>query len=151
LRLGYIVIPPAVIERFLAVRLTFDISPPTFFQTVLTDFIREGHFSRHIRRMRLLYRDRRSTLFESLKKELGVAVDVTGEQAGLHLSVKLPRGFRDHEIADRALRQKLWLAPLSASYLEQPSPQGFILGFSNTSTDEIPDAVKKLSDVLHSA
>jgi GntR family transcriptional regulator / MocR family aminotransferase len=150
LRLGYIVIPPDLIERFLTVRLTIDICPPTFFQAVLADFIREGHFSRHIRRMRLLYRDRRGALLESLKKDLGVAVDVTGEQAGLHLSVTLPRGFVDHEIAERASHQKLWLAPLSASYEERPSPQGLILGFSNTPSEEIPRAVRKLRDILHS-
>src|SRR5882724_595462 len=69
LRLGYIVIPPDLVERFLVVRLTTDISPPTFLQTVLADFIREGHFSRHIRRMRLLYRDRRSALLDSLKND----------------------------------------------------------------------------------
>jgi GntR family transcriptional regulator/MocR family aminotransferase len=149
LRLGYIVIPPDLIERFLVVRLTIDISPPTFFQAVLADFIREGHFSRHIRRMRLLYRDRRSALLESLKNDLGVVVDVTGEQAGLHLSMTLPRGFRDHEIAERALQQRLWLAPLSASYLERPAQQGLILGFSNTSTEEIPRAVRKLRDIVH--
>ena len=149
LRLGYIVIPPDLIERFLVVRLTIDISPPTFLQTVLADFIREGHFSRHIRRMRLLYRDRRSALLESLKNDLGIAVNVTGEQAGLHLSVTLPHGFRDHEITERALQQRLWLAPLSASYLERPAQQGFILGFSNTSSDEIPRAVRKLRDIVH--
>jgi GntR family transcriptional regulator/MocR family aminotransferase len=150
LRLGYIVIPPDLVDRFLAVRITVDIGPPTFFQSVLADFMREGHFSRHIRRMRLLYRDRRSALLDSLKKDLGVAVDVKGEEAGLHLSVTLPRGFRDHKIAERALAERLWLAPLSGSYLKHPSPQGFILGFSNTSAAEIPGAVRKLRDILHS-
>jgi GntR family transcriptional regulator/MocR family aminotransferase len=150
LRLGYIVIPPDLVDRFLAVRVTVDISPPTFFQSVLADFMREGHFSRHIRRMRLLYRDRRSALLDSLEKDLGVPVDVKGEEAGLHLSVTLPRGFRDQEIAERALQQRLWLAPLSGSYLKHPSPQGLILGFSNTSTAEIPGAVRKLRDILHS-
>lgn len=151
LRLGYIVIPPDLVERFLAVRLTIDISPPTFLQAVLADFIREGHFSRHIRRMRLLYRDRRSALLDSLKNDLGVAVNVTGEQAGLHLSMTLPRGFRDHEVAERALQQKLWVAPLSGSYLEQPAQQGLILGFSNTPSEEIPRAVRKLKEILHQA
>jgi GntR family transcriptional regulator/MocR family aminotransferase len=151
LRLGYVVIPPDLIDRFLSVRLTSDIGPPTFFQTVLADFIREGHFSRHIRRMRLLYRERRSALFESLHNGLDMPVHVTGEQAGLHLSVTLPGGFQDHEIAERAAQQKLWLAPLSTSYLEHPSPQGFVLGFSNTAADEIPRAVRKLRDVMHSA
>lgn len=148
LRLGYVVVPPDLVDRFLAVRLTIDIGPATFFQAVLAEFIREGHFSRHIRRMRLLYQERRSALFESLHKELDVPVQVTGEQAGLHLSITLPRKFRDHEIAERAARQKLWLAPLSSSYQKRPSPQGFILGFSNISAGEMPHAVRRLRDVL---
>jgi GntR family transcriptional regulator/MocR family aminotransferase len=78
-----------------------------------------------------------------------VPVDVTGEQAGLHLSITLPRGFRDHEIAERAARQKLWLAPLSSSYLERPSPQGFVLGFSNTSVEDMPRVDRRLNDILH--
>jgi GntR family transcriptional regulator / MocR family aminotransferase len=150
LRLGYLVIPPELIDRFLSVRLTIDICPPTFLQTVLADFIREGHFSRHIRRMRPLYRERRSALFESIKSDLGIPVDVAGEQAGLHLSLTLPPGLRDRAMSQRAARHGLWLAPLSTCYMEHPAPQGFILGFSNTSTAEIPRAVKKLSKILHS-
>lgn len=149
LRLGYIVVPSDLVDRFLAVRLMTDISPPTFLQQVVADFIREGHFSRHIRRMRLLYQERRSALVESLQKEIDIPVDVAGEQAGLHLSITLPRRFRDREIAERAARQKLWLAPLSSSYQESSSPQGFILGFSNISAQEMPRAVRRLREVLH--
>jgi GntR family transcriptional regulator / MocR family aminotransferase len=149
LRLGYLVIPRDLIEPFLTVRLAMDIGPPAFLQAVLADFIQEGHFSRHIRRMRLLYRDRRSALFESLRNELGDSVHVAGEQAGMHLSIILPRGFRDRDISERAARQRLWLAPLSASYLERPTAQGFILGFSNISPAVIPREVKRLKDVLH--
>jgi GntR family transcriptional regulator/MocR family aminotransferase len=150
LRLGYLVIPPDLIDRFLAVRLTIDISPPTFLQMVLADFIREGHFSRHIRRMRLLYRERRSALLESIKKDLGVPVEVAGEQAGLHLSVTLPPEFRDTQISDRAARIGVWLVPLSSSYTTQPAPQGFILGFSNTPTGEIAGAVKAIRKIMQS-
>jgi len=148
LRLGYIVIPPDLIERFIAVRLTMDISPPNFLQLVLADFIQEGHFSRHIRRMRLFYRERSSALLESIRNELDVAVTVVGEQAGLHVSVTLPHGFDDHEVSERAARDGLWLVPLSSSYIERPSPQGFILGFSNIPAAEIPRAVKKLRNIL---
>jgi GntR family transcriptional regulator/MocR family aminotransferase len=148
LRLGYLVIPPDLVERFIAVRLTMDISPPNFLQLVLAHFIQEGHFSRHIRRMRLLYRERRSALLESLRNELDLDVTVVGEQAGLHVSVTLPQGFDDHEISDRAARDKLWLVPLSSSYVKRPSPQGFILGFSNTPASEAPGAVRKLKRVL---
>jgi len=150
LRIGYLVIPPDLVERFIAVRLTMDISPPNFFQLVLADFIQEGHFSRHIRRMRLLYRERRSALLESIRNELDIAVTVLGEQAGLHVSVTLPHGFDDHELSERAARDGLWLVPLSSSYIERPSPQGFILGFSNIPAGEIPRSMKKLRKILHS-
>jgi len=150
LRLGYVIIPSDLIERFLAVRLAMDMGPPIFLQLVLADFITEGHFSRHIRRMRSLYRERRNALLQNIRNELDIAVNVTGEQTGLHLSMTLPRGLRDHEISERAAQHRLWLAPLSASYAERPSPQGFILGFSNTAAEQMSRAVRKLRDILHS-
>jgi GntR family transcriptional regulator / MocR family aminotransferase len=149
LRLGYVVIPPDLVERFISVRLTMDISPPNFLQLVLADFIQEGHFSRHIRRMRLLYRERRSALLQSLRDELDIPVTVVGEQAGLHVSVTLPQGFDDHQLSERAARDTLWLVPLSSSYIGRPSPQGFILGFSNVPAGEIPRGMKKLRNTLH--
>src|SRR5580658_5768477 len=149
LRLGYIVIPPDLIERFLAVRLAMDIGPPHFFQAVLADFIREGHFSRHIRRMRLLYSERRKILIDCIREELGFGADVTGGEAGMHLSVTL-KGIRDAEVAERASRQNLWLVPLSSSYIGKPSRHGFILGFGSTEADDIPNAVRKLRTLLTS-
>lgn len=148
LRLGYVVIPPDLLERFLAIRLTMDIGPPTFPQLVLADFIREGHFSRHIRRMRTLYRQRRSTLLACLREELGDDIGVKGEQAGLHLSLILPHRSRDYDISERAALRKLWLVPLSRSYLQHPAQNGFILGFSGTRVEDMPRAVRTLRDVL---
>jgi GntR family transcriptional regulator/MocR family aminotransferase len=149
LRLGYLVIPRDLIDRFLAVRLAMDIGPPRFFQSVLADFISEGHFSRHIRRMRLLYSERRRVLIDCIRKELGFAADVTGGEAGMHLSVTL-KGIRDCEVAERASRQNLWLVPLSTSYIGKASRQGFILGFGSTAVEEIPNAVRKLRALLTS-
>src|ERR1051326_5596533 len=149
-RLGYVIIPSDLIERFLAVRIAMDIGPPVSLQLVLAEFIKEGHFSRHIRRMRSLYRERRNALLESIRNELDIAVNVTGEQTGLHLSVTLPRGFCDHEISERAARDRLWLAPLSASYAEQLCPQGFILGFSHIAPEQMSSAIRKLRQVVHS-
>jgi GntR family transcriptional regulator / MocR family aminotransferase len=147
LRLGYVVIPADLVDRFLAVRFAMDIGPPTFHQAVLADFIREGHFSRHIRRMRLLYAERRSALIESIRHELGSAPEIAGAHAGMHLSVIL-KSISDREVAERAARQNLWLSPLSPFYADKAVRQGFILGFSSTPTEEIPAAVHKLSSLL---
>jgi len=149
LRLGYLVIPPDLVDRFVAVRVAMDIAPCGFFQKVLANFIQEGHFSRHIRRMRLLYNERRNVLLESIRTELGVGAEVTGGQAGMHLSVAI-KGISDKEIAIRAAKQNLWLVPLSSSYLRKATRQGFILGFGSTAAEDIPQAVRKMKVLLNS-
>lgn len=147
LRLGYVVIPPDLIDRFRAIRFAMDVSPPTFLQAVLADFIREGHFSRHIRRMRAVYAERRSALIESIRHELGATAEIVGAQAGMHLAAIL-KGISDREAAERAVRQRLWLAPLSSFYADEPVHRGFILGFGSTSAEEIPSAVRRLRGCL---
>jgi GntR family transcriptional regulator / MocR family aminotransferase len=148
LRLGYVVIPSDLIDRFVRIRRTMDLGPPGFHQEVLADFIEEGHFARHIRRMRVLYRERRSALVASIARELGSRVEVLGSEAGMHLVVTLAEGTRDLEIAARAAARDLRIWPLSSSYLGPASRPGFILGFGGTSTTEIPGAVRKLRSLL---
>ena len=148
LRLGYVVIPSDLIDSFIKIRRAMDIGPPSFYQEVLADFISEGHFARHIRRMRVLYRERRSALVDNINKELGSTVEVIGSEAGMHLTVTLPSRSRDLEIAERAARQNLWLWPLSPSYLSEVSRPGFILGFGSAPVAEIPRAVRKLRNLL---
>jgi GntR family transcriptional regulator / MocR family aminotransferase len=148
LRIGYIVIPSDLVDRFMSVRRAMDITPSTFYQEVTANFIAEGHFSRHIRRMRVLYRERRSALVDSIHKELGSIVEVQGGEAGMNLSVTLPPGFRDLEIAERAARHKLFLWPLSPSYAGRNSRPGFVLGFGSTASADIPGAVRRLRNLL---
>lgn len=149
LRLGYVAMPADLVERFLAVRFAMDIGPATFFQAVLADFIREGHFSRHIRRMRALYGERRSALIDSLRKEFGTTAEIMGAQAGLHLSVAW-KGIPDCQIADRAAAQGLGLVALSPFYVDDVPKQGFILGFGSAPVEEIPAAVRKLKRLMNS-
>jgi GntR family transcriptional regulator / MocR family aminotransferase len=147
LRLGYVVLPADLVERFVAVRFALDISPPTLHQMVLADFIREGHFSRQVRRMRSIYRERRAELIRCLREELGTGVELPGEQTGLHLSV-LVDGISDREIAKRAADQALTLTPLSPFYGNKAMRQGFVLGFGSTPVQEITRAVHKLARLM---
>lgn len=148
LRVGYIVIPADLVEHFLSIRQALDVSPAHMPQAVLADFINEGHFSRHIRRMRLAYAERREILVDSISKEFGSLLQLRGAQAGLHLTVTLPKGYRDRTIAGRAARQNLWLWPLSPAYLGASPRQGFVLGFGGVTPAEIPDAVRRLREVV---
>lgn len=146
LRLGYLVVPADLVNRFRAVRLAMDIAPPTFSQAVLADFISEGHFSRHIRRMRTLYRERRNALVNSISKEMGPGFEVTGAQAGMHLCVIRDR-IHDREIAVRAGRADLSIVPLSSCYANEPCRQGFILGFGSTPAAGMANAVRRLQSI----
>jgi GntR family transcriptional regulator/MocR family aminotransferase len=148
LRMGYMVLPSSLVDRFAATRWATDLGPPTFFQDVVADFIDEGHFARHLRRMRMTYRERRTVLVENVRKELGTRVEILGSDAGMHLTVTLPARLRDTEIAERAARQNLWLWPLSSAYFGKRTRSGFILGFGSVSTAEIPRAVQKLARLL---
>jgi len=148
LRLGYIVIPPDLVERFTAVRFAMDIFPPYLFQEVMTDFMRAGHFGRHIRRMRTLYKGRRTALVDCLRREFGDLLQIHGSEAGMHLTVTLPPGFSDVEIATRAAQEKLWLWPLSLCYTGTPAQQGFLLGYANTPEEHMAAAVRHLRLIL---
>jgi len=149
LRLGYMVLPPDLVDRFVAVRFSMDIYPPYLFQEVLADFIEEGHFTRHLRKTRQVYKERRSALVENLDVEFPSqsGFEVHGTEAGMHLVMTLPEPFRDVEIAARAARERLWLWPLSPSYLTEKPRQGFILGFGSTPAERIPQAVRTLRSV----
>jgi GntR family transcriptional regulator / MocR family aminotransferase len=144
LRLGYIVIPPDLVDRFMAVRYAMDIFPPYLFQEALTEFMHAGHFARHIRRMRALYKSRRTALVENLRSELGDLVEIHGSEAGMHLTITLPEGYRDVEIATRAAKERLWLWPLSTCYLGDRKRHGFILGYANTAEEKMQEAVRHL-------
>ncbi len=147
LRIGYVVIPRDLVGRFAAVRNAMDICPAHSNQAVLAEFIGEGHFSRHIRKMRLLYRERRSTLVDCIERELDSSWKVLGADAGMHVTLVLPPGMRDHEIARRAAQRGLWLWPLSSSYLGKHRRQGLSLGFGSSTSAAIPVAVRTLKAV----
>jgi GntR family transcriptional regulator/MocR family aminotransferase len=147
LRLGYVVVPADLVDRFRAVRFAMDVSPPTFMQCVLADFIREGHFSRHLRRMREVYAERRDALIESIRQQLGVRTEIMGAQAGLHVAAIL-HGIDDRAVAGRAMRQKICVAPLSSFYADAPAHRGFVLGFGSSSPREIPAAICRLRACL---
>jgi GntR family transcriptional regulator/MocR family aminotransferase len=147
LRLGYIVVPPDLIERFVHMRRIMDLGAPTLYQEVLADFIEEGHFARHLRRMRVHYGTLRRVLFESLTGILGDSIEIVGDEAGMHLTVFLHSRHRDEDLAHRALTQKLSLWPLSRMYLREPR-QGLTLGFGGTTVQGIPQAVRQLRSLL---
>ena len=148
LRTGYMVVPTDLLDRFIAVRQTIDVSQPDLNQAILAEFIDEGHFARHLRRMRSLYGERRAILGDGLQKYFGDELEILGAQCGMHLSVRIRKGMRDVDIAQRAAERNLWVWPLSAAYLGTPTFQGLMLGFGGVATQEIPRGVRALREVI---
>ncbi len=149
LRIGYIVIPPDLVDRFATVRGATDICAPHFYQAVLTDFIEQGHYARHLRKTRLIYNERRNALVSALQRAFGSRLQIMGAEAGMHVSVTLPPGLGDYEISLRAAEENLWLWPLSTAYMGKNAQQGFILGFGSTKVSEMPKAVRRLHDIVY--
>ncbi len=145
LRVGYLVVPDDLVTRFRRVREALDNSPAPLTQTVLADFLREGHFARHLRRMRAVYAERRAALVAAVDRELGLRV--SGDRAGMHVVLELPRGIHDRALATRAAATGLWVAPLSACYAGR-SRSGLLLGYGSTRTGDIVDAVRRLAALL---
>ncbi len=148
LRVGYLVIPTDLVERFRRYRDAMDIFPAPMYQAALADMLSEGHLARHLRRMRSIYAERRRVLEEALTRELGPTAQVVGHRAGMHLVLRLPAGARDHDIALRAARRGISVLPLSSCYAGARKGQGLVLGYGSTTRRAIPDAVRRLKAVL---
>ena len=151
LRVGYLVIPKDLVEAFIAAREATDIFSPTLYQAALTDFIREGHFARHIRRMRMLYMQRRHALGEAIRKQLGNMLEVVDAEAGMHLVALLPPGVNDRTVSRKAAEAGISTVPLSSCYHRRPARGGLVLGYGGTDAAQIDEGIRKLARIIREA
>jgi GntR family transcriptional regulator / MocR family aminotransferase len=145
LRIGYLVLPTSLVEPFLTVRHYVDVHPPILEQAVLTDFIREGHFERHIRRMRKLYAERRAALLEAIKD---LPLEIDEPEAGLRCIGWLPEGMDDVALVQKAAEHGLELWPVSAFSIEPIKRKGILLGYGGSSKEVMQDGVRRLAAAL---
>ncbi len=149
LRLGYLVVPAALAEQFLATRRFIDVHTPLLEQMALGDFLTEGHFARHLRRMRRLYAGRREALVDELRHTLGDRLDISVPEAGMHLVVWLPEGRDDRQVASRAAARGLEVAPVSRFSLRPLPRGGLLLGYAGANREELRAAVHQLAAALN--
>jgi GntR family transcriptional regulator/MocR family aminotransferase len=148
LRLGYLVVPPDLVDVFAAARFVADRHSSMLEQSTLTDFIVEGHFARHIRRMRALYAERQRILLDAAKRDLDGLLDLMPTETGMHLTGWLPNGVADREAAKRAAEHDVDVSPLSWYCLTPPVRGALLLGYGATGPAEIRAAVKRLAKAL---
>ena len=128
-----------------------DIFPAPFLQDALSDFIREGHFARHIRRMRVLYLARQKKLISAIRSSLGTQIEIVGTDAGMHLVALLPANIDDVKVGRMAAAAGLAVTPLSSCYLRPHKQKGLILGYGGVDEAAIETGVKKLNQELQKA
>jgi GntR family transcriptional regulator/MocR family aminotransferase len=154
LRLGYLIVPPALVATFTSARAAVDRHPPTLEQSVLADFIGEGHFARHVRRMRALYAERQETLLSLLERDLGEFVDGERMEAGMHLVAWLREPLTRHanvidrRVAAAALERGVAAVALSALTTHSPPRPALLLGFSAHDEASMRRGVATLRDAV---
>ena len=147
IRIGYMILPPTLVDPFLKVRRLIDIHSPILEQAVLADFMIEGHFTRHLRRMRALYTERRGALLGAAS-ELSLKID--SPEAGIHCVGWLPEGMDNRALASRAADYDLNLTPISSFSIEPLPRKGLLLGYGGFGVQEIKEAVQRLGGLLRS-
>jgi GntR family transcriptional regulator/MocR family aminotransferase len=150
LRLGYMIVPADLVEAFRAARALSDRHSPVLDQAVLADFISDGHFARHIRRMRALYAERQAILVEAAKGELAGLLEVHPAEAGMHLVGWLPAGMDDVEVSRCAAVHRVEVPPLSMYSMQPLERLGVLLGYTAVGETEIREGVQRLAKALNS-
>lgn len=136
LRLAYLVVPRAQVERFSDCVRTFDHGCPALSQAITADFLDQGHFARHLKRMRTLYAERRRFLATALEAVFGSRLRVELQAGGIHLLARLKAEEDDRALAARAQRAGLAVLALSEWAQQHPCGSGLLLGFTNIASAE---------------
>lgn len=148
LRLGYMVVPAALVKFCTAAQRFQTTHPPILEQMALADFLAQGHFARHQRRMRTLYATRREALLTAISQECGPLLTAQPPEAGMHLVGWLPPGVADAEVEQRARQHGVEVMALS-SLSRQPLPRGgLVLGYAACSEREMQAGVCVLAEVI---
>ncbi len=157
LRLGYLVLPTRFVGTVLAHRAAVDSYPSIVPQIALSHFMEEGHFARHIRKLRKIHARRQQVFIHSFKQHLGHMFTLDAPHAGLHIIAQPKntlKGIPDKRLCDIARSAHIGAFPLSTSYQtnikKQPIQKGLLIGFANMDDQLIDGALTQFTNALES-
>jgi GntR family transcriptional regulator/MocR family aminotransferase len=148
LRIGFIVVPERLVEAFRIARSFIDRHAPTLDQAVLTEFINEGHFGHHVRKMRQVYSDRSQLLTEEANKRLSGLLDVEHAQSGMRTVAWIKTRVPEMVLTRRAEQLGLEVVPISSYVSKYEQKPALMLGFAGCNASEIKRGVSVLEAVL---
>ena len=149
IRVCYMVLPQKLVKQYQKIGRTFSCAVSRIDQKVLTMFLTEGHFERHLNRMRNIYKEKHDQLIISLKK-LNSKIKIYGHGAGAHIIVSFP--VNDPYKFQKELKQRgVMIYPLSWYYIEgKPSTEEYILGFTRMKKEDMIRGIEIIREVLYS-
>ncbi|VVE24116.1 DNA-binding protein [Pandoraea morbifera] len=145
LRLGYLVVPHSLRDAFVASTSLASPAQGWIEQATVTDFITQGHFSRHIKRMRQLYGERRAALAQALRQYVGTRLELAQQAGGMHLLGWLEAHRQDRDLCRAALAQGLAPGALSFFSVARTMPPALVMSFTNVPQTQAADVAQRLA------
>ena len=150
LRLGYLVVPLDLVDKFAAVRFVTDRHSSVLEQAAMCQFVAEGHFGRHVRRMREIYATRLGVLREAIHRQLAGLIALPHADAGIQIVGWLAGGLNADAVSHAASARQVETVPIRRFVLRTPRPEGLLLGFAPYDPRQIRDGVDRLSVAIES-
>ena len=148
LRLGYAVLPEDLVAPFVAARHLADRQSSALIQAIMTDFMLDGHFARHLKRMRARYAERQQFLTEQVSRRLGGLLDIRPVESGMYLTAWLPQSWSDRATSTALAAAGIVAVPLSSFTLKAAREPGLVLGYTGHDEAAMARAVERLATVL---
>jgi GntR family transcriptional regulator / MocR family aminotransferase len=150
LRIGYVVLPKELIEPFKKMKWYTDRHHASLEQLILTKFMKEGHFDRHIRKMKRIYKQRREALVESLKSQFPECV-ILGQAAGMHLVVEIPRVSIHQPLIEWIQNYGVQVYSVNHySLVKNVHVNKMVLGYGSLPLEKIEEGVRRLKEAIES-
>ncbi len=147
LRLGFLVVPPDMARHFGDIAACLAPAPAACVQHAVTEFMHEGHYLRHLRRMKRLYAARREALLRCLTEVPSESIKVQAA-AGMTVVTALPQSVSDIDVALRARGLGLAPTPLSPWYISNSGQQGLLLGVTNLNERTLAADCRRLLELV---
>ncbi|KMJ46967.1 hypothetical protein AB204_00255 [Xenorhabdus khoisanae] len=147
-RLGFLVVPEKLIESFKLMKYYTDSHSGYLEQAALAQFISEGHYARHVRRIRKICYERHEALINAIKKYLPHIFKVQPTDSGIHVVCWLLNGLKESEVIKKCHQIGLGIQPLSRYCMQPHEREGVLLGYAAHTPTEIEESIKQLSSIL---
>jgi GntR family transcriptional regulator/MocR family aminotransferase len=148
LRIGYVVVPPDLVESFVAGHRLLDRYPNTIAQMAMAEFLETGSYARHVYEMQSLYRERHELLRSRIMSKLSGIVEARTASAGTFTTTELVAGIDDVALADALRRRDIDCFPLSSAYAGPPGKHGLLLGHAVATPENIRKGVDAMEQVV---